>query len=233
MKLLCALTFLMTSLFAASCPDSTLVLYHADGNHAAQIEYCGEKVHGQYTRWYPNGKKHWEIQFEDGRKNGEARIYNLRGKCVLQLQYAADSLVKVESQSKKEKVILGTLRYSSVVHGGVMREDGLSNIQRSEGILKNHAMYLANWHPDKKTTKAFRFSSDLFGWYAVCVPVGDYGLFVGDQPIEEIEPGVFGPPQKSTKSWHQGWNITEPIQVAESDTFIEKNWKRSFVGYAP
>lgn len=223
----------MISLVATACPDSTLVLYHSDGQQAATIEYCGEILHGQYTRWYPNGKLHWEIQFEDGRKNGKASYYNERGKAVLQLQYTADSLVKVLRQSNKESVISGTLRYSSVVHGGMMREDGSSNISRSEGVLKNHMMYFANWSQDQKPGKAYHFTSDLFGWYAVCVPIGEYGLFEGNQVLEEIEPGIFGPPHQFNKGWQQSWNISEPIRVAETDSVIEKNWKRSFVGYAP
>ncbi len=64
--------------------NSSKVTYFKDG---ITVMARGDKINGKYTEYWPNGKKHKECTYTNGKSNGDEIYFDKTGKTVYDNQH--------------------------------------------------------------------------------------------------------------------------------------------------
>lgn len=213
--------------------DTNIICTNSSNKVVSMRPIKNSQINGTVKQWYDNGKLMWEKEYKNNYANGKGVFYNSKGKQVAELELLNDSVIKETSIKKDITIIIGKLRYHSIVYGGVENEDGSSNVQESSGNKSHFKMYAAKVHEKKKPELIQNFMSDDNGNFMVIVPSNSrIGFFPETQPFNSLKPGVFAPDENAGMSGHGGWNYKNAIET-ENKKVIQVTFTYSSVGYAP
>lgn len=214
--------------------DTFSIQTYPGGSFASKIKVSAIKPKQRYFRYYENGNIMWQKTFENGKANGKASFYDEKGKLSVELMMEDDKVTDTLYLSKKHRILLGNISYSSTVYGGMERVDGGSNVSHSEGPYANFEFYTVKLNPNADSQKIYkRFSTDQYGNFFLCLDEGSYGFFPKTYPIENVKPNsaTTDDPVNGT-SIEGGWNLKNPLTIS-SQGIYELNLKYTSVGYAP
>ena len=213
--------------------DTFTVFNYANGEREEKISYSLTKSKGIHERFYPNGKTMWVKEMQGAYANGKAAYFDEKGKRVAEFNYKNDTIIDTLFLSNKKTLLLGKMTYSSVIHGGMMREDGTSNISQSSGNRAHVDMYTVKMDKSaaqQKIYKEFRTANN--GEFFLCLEEGDFGFFNKSFPISDVQTNMGTPITTAGMSMHANWNIKSPIKIKKNCyNFINLHY--SSVGYAP
>lgn len=190
-----------------------------------------------YERYYPNGKKMWEISYFGLIQDGPSAFYNDQGKKIVTIHYAKGIAIDTISHSTTQTIFFGNYSYSSTVYGGVENEDGTSNIQEYSSVAIYSTLKLINYPIDdsKKPYSKLISTSDFNGNFMFIVPrkKANYGVFPENFPDKLITKGLACPPSEMTMSGSNNWNLSQELRTESTTSFIQTWLKSVSVGYAP
>lgn len=69
------------------------IRYYIDNTIEEVGFYLAGKLHGKRTRYYKNGKKHFEIQYQNGNKQGIAKYYDYQGNLKKMIEYKENTVI--------------------------------------------------------------------------------------------------------------------------------------------
>lgn len=188
----------------------------------------------KYIRYYRNGSKMWEKDWDGSNENGRCIYYNTKGSKVAEFKYASGTIIDTIFTAPNLHLIIGKLSYSSTVYGGMENEDGTSNVSTSTGPYSGVHMKFIQLNPPKgKLGEEYYFTSDFQGEFIVILKPGKYGLFEKNKNPKEISENMFSPQSKPSGSVIENWNMNGPV-IIEKNTLIRYfNVHHESVGYAP
>ena len=212
--------------------DTLMVHLYPNGKKESQRPLVGGSVTGIYQRWYENGQLMWSKELVKNSANGRSVYYNRLGKKVAELSYTNGLVTDTIFIKKDVHVVFGKITYSSVIYGGMVREDGTSNISESTGkyaYFKMSAVLVDNL---KKPLLIEHFTSDFDGDFFFVSPKGKVGFFPAAIPLNSIKKGQFCEENMDFSSGHTSWNIFSPLEV-NHHPLLYIQLQQSSVGYAP
>ena len=212
--------------------DTFYIRTYLNGDMESKIGYSVIKKLQPYTRYYQNGRIMWEKQLDNSKANGKGVFFNMKGKRVAEFNFKNDSIVDTVFLSKREHIVMGKITYKSVVYGGMMREDGTSNISKSEGPRIFSPMYAVKLDSTRKEQETYQsYITDNYGFYFLCLEKGSFGFFPSNYDIKLVSYQMGTPRYHSGRGMDGGWNL--PIPLLIEDNFTLQNLHYSSVGYAP
>lgn len=235
--------------------DTTHLVSYNDGGYRLEIRsetdtiytayYSKEKLESTikrdkksgnyiYKRYYWNGNRMWERELKNGLLNGKSTYYSKKGNKVAEFLYEQGEITDTLFLARDIYFILGNLRFSSTIYGGVENEDGTSNVQHNEGTLQHVTMKFATIK-NKKTDipQEFLFTSDHEGDYFVVVKPGYYGLFDTETKTQDITINQYLSPNNYNKSAQASWSLPGPLIIDKHKQINIISLLHSFEGYAP
>lgn len=213
--------------------DTTLYSTYSNGKKETERKFKNNAITGLYKRWYPTGKLMWEKELVNGKSNGKTVFYDARGIKVAELDYKNDTITDTVYIKENTHLVLGKITSSSIVYGGMQREDGSSNVSQYSGPWMFCEMYAAKVDSIKKPEMVQHFRTDHNGEFFILAPEGNIGFFPKATDIGKLVPGEFYPPPKAWSSGHDGWNMRSPLEVKKEDVLLFILLHHSSVGYAP
>lgn len=212
--------------------DTFYIRTYKNGDIESKTGYSVIKKPQSYVRYYPNGKVMWQKQMENLKANGNAIYFNKKGKRVAEFNFKNDSIVDTVFLSRKEHIVLGRMTYKSVVHGGMMREDGTSNVSRSSGPRIFFPMYTVKLDSNKKEQEIYEtFITDYYGCFFLCLEKGSFGFFYANYDINLVNYQMATPRSRHGGGIEGAWNLQVPLLI--ENNFTLQNLHYSSVGYAP
>ena len=212
--------------------DTFYVRTYKNGDIESKTGYSVIKKPQSYIRYYPNGKVMWQKQMVDMKANGNAIYFNKKGKRVAEFNFKNDSIVDTLFLSRKENIVMGRMTYKSVVYGGMMREDGTSNISRSTGPRMFFPMYTVKLDSTQMEQTIYQsFMTDYDGYFFLCLEKGSFGFFYASYDIKLVTSKMGSPAPQNGGGINGGWNLSSPLLI--EDKFTQQNLHYSSVGYAP
>lgn len=213
--------------------DTILISTYPNGNRESRRLLKKREVNGTYTRYYPNGKPMWKKSMQNGKQQGSAVFYDQFGVKVAELRYEKGQIQDTLYIRSGIHLMLGRVSYSSRVVGGMVREDGSSNISEHSGMCANCAMYAVKTDSLKKPKLITRFKSDAYGDFFILVPEGKLGFYPVNIKLESLGPGNYRPPESMWSSGTDAWSVKGPLEVRKTDKLLFVKLHRASVGYAP
>jgi len=184
-----------------------------------------------YKRFYENGKPLWHRQMKNGMANGTTVFFNERGKAMASLVFKNDTMIDTNYISQKHHFVYGRGTYYHVVHGGMQREDGSSNISGGHGIFMYAPMKSVRFDAINKQVSIYKeFYTDFNGFYFICLERGKFGLYQGHQDLKSISfdlEMIQSVGSGIQSSWSGG-----PIFIKDENLHL-LNLHSHSVGYAP
>lgn len=217
----------------ATKKDTNYIYLYPNGKKESVRPVKNYQLTGKYTRWYENGKLMWEKQLVNGIQDGNAVFYDQKGVKIAELLYEKGILIDTVYTKENTHIIFGKITSSSKVYGGMVREDGSSNISEYSGPYMNFSMYAAKIDSLKKTELIQYFKSDCNGDFIVIVPEGKIGFFPKTTDIKTLVPGESSIPISAWSSGIDGWNMKAPTIVKKEDKILFVTLHHFSVGYAP
>ena len=217
----------------ASETDTFSVRNYPSGNREALIAKGSMKGKRLQTVYYDNGNVMYTRELKNNQPNGKSIYFNQKGRKIAEFNVKNDTVIDTLFLSSKHKMIFGKMTYTSVVHGGMPREDGRSNISRSSGNSMYRNMYTVKLDSTKQLQEVYQsFTTDQFGNFFLCVENGDYGFFTERYDIKHVD-GKMGTSRGSMgKGVQESWTPTGPITI-EKKCYNYVHLHYDSVGYAP
>jgi hypothetical protein len=223
-----------TSIYKVSRKTDTLLIHQStEGKVTGKCKLKNGLCHGTYTRFYPSGRKMWERQMVKGIYEGKSVFYNENSKRVAEFNFRNDTLVDTLFWAPKSYFIFVKMTYRSVVHGGVERADGGSNISEGTGNLVNARWYVAEVDSSKFPIAIGAFTTDFRGEAWVLLKAGQFNFFPIDQKVSELSFGQTTFSKPIRKNGSLGWNCKEPFVLNKLFPFLHLTIQQYSVGYAP
>jgi hypothetical protein len=213
--------------------DTTFTVIYPNKKKEAECVLRNGELHGLYKRWYENGNKMWIQAMENGILNGQSSFFNHKGELILTLFYKNGELIDTLFSKPNIHLLMGKLKYKSIVYGGVEREDGRSNVSETEGVYKNIEMNLVKLDSIKKPELIVKIKSDQFGNFIALVPTGNLGIYPTHIKLEDLKPPYSNIPAQRSMSGSDNWNVNFPIKIYKNEIIKTITIAHSSVGYAP
>lgn len=213
--------------------DTFTVRNYPGGRLEAIITHDSETKKSIYTRYYKNGRKMMIRELYSGQPLGKSVYFDEKGKLVAEFNFNCDTITDTLYLNRSKRLIFGRITYESVVHGGMMREDGTSNISRSSGPSIFRNMYTVRLDSTLQKQSIYKeFRTDQFGDFFLCVNKGEYGFFYDRFDIEKVQHMMGSPQGQMSMSSEQSWSPSLPMKINKNCyNFIHLH--SSSVGYAP
>lgn len=213
--------------------DTFWISRYPNGKIESRRTYSLEKENLLYKRYYPNGNLMWEKLIKNGKSNGLATFYSDEGKKVAEFMYDNGEISDTIFTSPKERLLFGRSTYYSVVHGGMQREDGSSNVSGGHGIHSYFSMYAVKLDSTTSIQKIYQdFYTDYDGYFFLCLENGSFGFFPKSHDITKVNSSMGAPKSQRGMSWSSGWNLNSPFQI-ENQTYQYLHLHFHSEGYAP
>lgn len=207
--------------------DTTSNIYYLNGN----LESRRSIRNGLYERFYEDGKLMWSQTIENGKANGEMKFFDPEGEHVGTFKLKNDTIIDTLFVHKSKTFVFGRFTYSSVMHGGMRRPDGQSNISRSNGGKMLQSMYVVKHRKSALAEKYCSFTTDANGYFFFMAEEGSFGIFPKYQKIENVTSDMGAPLGRHGSGNDTTWNITGPIKISEKYCYLSLHVHS--VGYAP
>lgn len=207
--------------------DTTIHAYRKDGS----LESIRPINNGSYKRYYPSGNLLWTQERSDDKANGIMKFYTEKGKLIGTLKFINDSISDTLFTSSKHPFLFGRYTYTSVMHGGVQRADGSSNISRGEGPKVLAPLCLVKHEKNDSSIIYSSFSADYNGYFFSLIEKGSFGIFPESFDIESVSSTMGSPMQDHKMSSNSTWNIKEPLIF--KNNFCYLSLIVHSIGYAP
>lgn len=249
------LSFFLLNVFVSISQDTTHLVSYPDGGYRLEIRtafdtiyntyYSKEKLESKiirdktsgkyiYKRFYWNGNRMWEKELKNGSEEGICTYFSKKGNKIGQFLYSKGEIVDTLFLAKNVHFVLGNMRFTSTVYGGIENEDGTSNVQHSEGSSQHTTMKFATIKNNQSDIpEEFLFTTDSEGDFIVIVKPGHLGLFDLETKTRELIVGQFLSSNSYNLSVHSSWNLTSPIRIDIKNQINIISLQHSFVGYAP
>lgn len=186
-----------------------------------------------YIRYYENGNKLWQREMKQGKANGTSFFYTENGKIAASLVFKNDTLVDTNYINPKYFFVYGRATYYSIVHGGMQREDGSSNISGGPGTYMFSHFYTVKLDPKMTEQTIYKkFDTDYNGYYFVVLEKGDFGFFPQYQDIKLVTAKMGAQWETAHAAVSGGWNIKSPV-IIKDQNFNQLDLHYHSVGYAP
>lgn len=207
--------------------DTTINYLYKNG----QLESTRPINNGISKRFDQKGNLMWEQEIVNGKGNGEMKLYAPSGIHLGTFQLKNDSIVDTLFIHEAQIFVFGRMTYSSVMHGGMRRPDGSSNISRSEGGQRFASMYVVKHNKTQAPSKYVEFNTDVNGFFLFLAEKGSFGIFPDYFNINEVKSDMGTPNTNTATAVIKNWNIKEPIQI--EDPFCYLLLHMHSIGYAP
>lgn len=209
-----------------------------------RIEYESRKIESErsyslidsiqsYKRYYENGQTMLIGKLVKSNLHDTVSYFNEEGKLAAKFLYSSGHILDTLYISKKIKFLVGKADYYSVVHGGMVREDGQSNTRGGHGIYMFTEFYTVKLQKVETQEKYKSFRTDFNGNYFVVLSTGDFGIFPTYFDIDKVTNNMSSPNQGGNGGHMWSWNISSPIHFGSSTSFQVQNIHYESVGYAP
>lgn len=186
---------------------------------------------GSYYRYYKDGSLMWKQEIYEGKANGEMRFFKPDGTHIGTLEFKNDSIIDTLFLHSNETFVFGQFTYTSVIHGGMRRPDGKSNVSRSNGGKMLTPMFAVQYGKTKEVQKYREFYTDRLGYFFFIAEHGNFGIFPGYQKLDGIRSDMGAPLGRDGGGVHTQWNITRPIQIDANFCYLSLHVHST--GYAP
>jgi hypothetical protein len=211
-------TFLITT-----CPDKAI---------DTKMSQRSRDTIQSYERFYQNGKRMWKGTLWNDQFVGELELYNEKGQLCAELFFDKGTVQRQKVHTKKSGIVFGKYTYSSTVYGGMMNEDGTSNVSHSEGPMRWKLMYTVQMNSNSDDQiKHSEFRTDSYGYYLLVLEEGNYGCYPSHYPIKNVDPSI-GVPRETANSIEGNWNNTGLLVIKKGE-FSYRPMHYSSTGYAP
>jgi len=207
--------------------DTLSNIYYFNG----QLESSRPVTSGVYERYYEDGKLMWTQEIDNGKANGETKLYDPKGIHLGTLEFKNDTIVDTLFVHASKTFVFGRFTYSSVMHGGMRRPDGKSNTSRSNGGKMLTPMYAVKHTKSEVSEKYCEFTTDANGYFLFVAEQGSYGLFPKYHKLENVTNEMGAPIARQGSGSNTDWNVTGPIKIAEKYCYLSLHVNS--VGYAP
>lgn len=219
--------------FIAQGADTFTIYTYPDNKVDSRIAYSSSGSPCLYEKYYPSGKTLWKGTLIKNQLNGPLDLYSEKGKRLATLFFENDSIRDTLIYSEKYALIFGKMTYSSTVYGGMVNEDGTSNISHSEGPQSYQQYYTVKLDSTLQIQEKYcDFRTDPNGFYFVAVSEGDYGFFPEYFDIKNVNHTMGTTQEGHSMSGHDGWSTNDPISI-QLGKFVRHDLHRVSVGYAP
>lgn len=213
--------------------DTVLHSYYSNGQLEGIRHFSVINERNKYERYYQNGKKMWEMKLVKNQPEGIATYYNEKGKKIAQFDWENGEIKDTLFRDPKTKFMLGRSTYYSVVYGGMVREDGSSNVSGGEGIHMFQDFYTVKLDTTIDEQSVYKeFTTDFNGYFMVCVEKGQYGLFPKHFDIKQVKSTMTTPSGLHNGGINSSWNISSTLNFNQKNYQFVKLHFHS-VGYAP
>jgi hypothetical protein len=222
-----------TTCLIVQSTDSMFVSTYPDGRLESLRGYSSIGENVQYIRYYPNGKMMWSTFLIKGEFDGDADFYNEKGKKIARFNFVNGKLKDTIFLSSRERIVMGRMTYYSVVHGGMQRSDGSSNVRGGHGVNMYHAMYTVKLDSTKQEQEVYtNFDTDFNGYFFVCLEEGSFGFFPKTYSISKVTSTQGTQRPHRSGGIHAHWSHPSPI-VLKNKNFLYLELHYESVGYAP
>lgn len=213
--------------------DTFFICTYPSGEVESKRHYTLKNEPTMYYRYYKSGNKLWQREMKQGKANGATFFYNQRGMVVASLVFKNDTLVDTNFIHPNVYFVFGRATYYSIVHGGMQREDGSSNISGGAGTYMFTPMYTVKLDPKKKEQTVYKnFRTDFDGYYFIILEKGNFGFFPEHQALDQITSEMGAPRGRAFGGIEGSWNISAPVQIKDKN-LNPLNLHYESVGYAP
>lgn len=212
--------------------DTIQAFTYPTGRIESKIRMKKGEMTGLYQRFYENGNIMWEKQLVKGKAEGLCIFYDGSGNKTAEIEMKEDTLYKTQFIQPGKIIYSGHIHSTSVVHGGMQREDGSSNISRHEGPYRNVKMVLAKVFKNQAPMKVEVFETDQFGNFMVVLNPGEYGFFQHHISLDKVPPGMYIQEGGTWMSGHSSAGIS-PSPGESLGPVHSFKIHFSSVGYAP
>jgi hypothetical protein len=212
--------------------DTTMVSVYPNKKKESIKPIKNGRENGTYTRWYENGSVMWKKNLVDGKANGDANFFDIKGNKLATIFYENDSINTIPYVAPGKHLIFGNVFSSNKVYGGMQGEDGSSNVSEHSGPygqLKMNVFLVDSVKPPKYITTYY---TDSNGDFFFSSPKGKIAFFPANIDIDKIAPGQFCATETPYPSGHSSWSMPCPLTVKE-EKIIKVKLHYSSVGYAP
>lgn len=214
--------------------DTFTIQTYANGKIESKLEHSTiiDKKR-KYTRYYESGKMMWMQEIERGLKNGYSTYFNEKGNKVAAFLYANDTIIDTLFLSSKSRLLFGKITYSSIVYGGMQREDGSSNISENSGPRRFASFYSVKLDKKAEYQKVYKyFNTDTNGEFFIELEDGMFGFFGSNVDVKTITSNQATEMEQGNMGWHGGWDLAQPLLINKTSfNFLHLHY--SSVGYAP
>lgn len=213
--------------------DTSEIVNYTNGKRESICKLKNGLMHGTYSRWYENGNKMWTKEMKNGIVDGKLMFYNKKAELMAELIYKNGVLTDTVFLKPNVHLIIGKIRYSSIVYGGAENADGRSNVSENTGPFINYSMYAVLLDSIKNPAFLCSYKSDMKGDFMITVPSGNIGLYPATTKIDSLKPPYKSIPENRNMSGNDSWDVTLPIMISKSEVIKTVNLLHSSVGYAP
>ncbi|MFZ4800349.1 MAG: toxin-antitoxin system YwqK family antitoxin [Bacteroidia bacterium] len=213
--------------------DTSLIYKYPSGKRESVRKVKNNQITGTYSRYYENGNIMWKKELKNGIQDGKAEFFNEKGVKVAELIYKNNFITDTVFFKEHTHLILGKIRYSSTVYGGMQREDGSSNVSECSGPFLNYSMNAIKVDSIMKPQVVSKFKSDFNGDFSIVVPEGKIGFCPKNIKIEFLESGELSFINKLPNSPQEGWSMKKPLIIYQDSKIIFVELHHSSVGFAP
>lgn len=213
--------------------DTVALHFYKDGSLASRMKTSVTEPRQLYTRYYPNGTLMWEKELENGKANGITSYYDEKGKLAGRFTVNNDAITDTLFLSPKKRLLLGEISYSSTIYGGMLHEDGTSNVSRVSGSYMYQSFYSVQLDSTSSTQKIYKeFITDQYGQFYFCLEPGEYGFFPVNYAPENVYRSSACPDPRAGMSDFGAWNLRKPLAITASGIYTLK-LHYSSEAYAP
>ncbi len=213
--------------------DTTALHFYKDGSLASRMKVSVTEPRQLYIRYYPNGELMWEKEFENGKANGITSYYDEKGKLAGKFRVKNDTIRDTLFLSPKKRLLLGEISYSSTIYGGMVREDGTSNVSRVSGYYMYQSFYSVRLDGTSSLQKIYKdFITDQYGRFYFCLEPGEYGFFPSNYALENVYGSSACPDPSKGMSNFGAWNLRQPLAIKAPGIYTLK-LHYSSEAYAP
>lgn len=210
--------------------DTVISVRYANTKLASEQIFRKDSIY--YSRYAPHGGKIWAATECRTSRTGTIRYFDQKRKTIAYFKTLEGKITDTLVHCNSTHLIIGQMSYVSTVYGGAEREDGTSNVSRTEGPIAHTEFYVVKYDPKKGKLKVATVITDANGKFAVPLPKGEYGIFPVYYPFEKVAIGQGGPGSSGEAHAMTHWNNNTVLEIA-GPGITELQILSTSVGYAP
>lgn len=222
-----------TQSFIRNGSDSAFHIHYESGAIESIRSFSIKDSIQTYTRYYENGTIMLSSKLLRNKLHDTCSYYKENGDLVAQFKYDRGNITDTLFMDQISNFIIGRATYYSVVYGGMVREDGRSNVRGGDGTYMFTKFYTVLHQENVQPVKFKSFVTDFDGNYFVILTKGNFGIYPETFNIEKVLPNSGSPGQSGGPSSFSSWNIDGAITINDQFNFVIQNIHFESVGYAP